>query len=78
MNIHAKCFANLAENDSCNFHDATSYEINDGNRVKDLIDTIDLPADDVSLVFVNGKKASVNAVLSDGDQVGLFPPVGGM
>jgi molybdopterin converting factor small subunit len=28
-------------------------------------------------VFVNGAAVSLDAALSDGDRVGIFPPVGG-
>jgi molybdopterin converting factor small subunit len=39
---------------------------------------INVAEDQVKLVFINGKKAEASARLADGDQVGLFPPVGGM
>ena len=78
MNVNVKCFANLAEGESCNFNAAMPFELKAGNSVNDLIETMNLPAEKVSLVFVNGKKVFFDAVLSDGDRVGLFPPVGGM
>lgn len=78
MKVDVKCFATLTKSESCNFENATAYEIEDGNNVKDLIDKTDLPADRVALTFVNGRKASVDTTLSDGDRVGFFPAVGGM
>jgi sulfur-carrier protein len=32
---------------------------------------------DIKLVFVNSKNSALETVLADGDQVGLFPAVGG-
>ena len=78
MKVNVKCFANLSEAEGCNFENATAYDIEPGKRVEDLIDSADLSADDVSLVFVNGKKVAVDAALSEGDRVGLFPATGGM
>ena len=78
MKVNVKCFATLSEAEGCNFENATAYDIEPGKRVEDLIESADLRPDDVSLVFVNGKKVSADAALSDGDRVGLFPAVGGM
>ena len=36
-----------------------------------------VPEEEVKLVFVNGVRRDLDAALSDGDRVGLFPPVGG-
>ena len=78
MKVDVKCFATLTESAGCNFENATAYEIEDGNNVKDLMDKTNLPADRVALTFVNGRKASVDTTLTDGDRVGFFPAVGGM
>ena len=42
-----------------------------------LIEHLHLPADEVKVVFVNGIVRGEEYVLSDGDEVGVFPPVGG-
>jgi molybdopterin converting factor small subunit len=78
MNVTVKCFATLAEADSCDYRDSTPYELPAGAAVKDLMARIDVAEEQVKLVFINGKKAEPGARLADGDQVGLFPPVGGM
>jgi molybdopterin converting factor small subunit len=50
-----------------------------GATVQDLANhlgqTISIPVPIVKSVFVNNQAASLATVLSDGDQVGLFPPV---
>ena len=73
MKVNVKCFPPLSEGDSCNFQDATPYEISPGDRVSDLINQLDFPVERVSRVFINGEKAIPAAYLSEGDRVGLFP-----
>lgn len=73
MKVRVKCFPPLDDGDSCNFLDATPYEVNPGDKVSDLIDRLDFPAEKVSRVFINGHKTIPAAHLSDGDRVGFFP-----
>ena len=53
------------------------FELDTGATVEHLLDNLDIPVAEAKLVFVNGKKAPLTAVLSDGERVGIFPPVGG-
>jgi len=43
----------------------------------DLIDHLGLPPEEVKLLFVNGLFRTPEHVLADGDELGIFPPVGG-
>jgi molybdopterin converting factor small subunit len=52
-------------------------ELPEGAIVADLVPALHLPAELVRSVFVNNEARDVKAVLHDGDQVGLFPPVAG-
>jgi molybdopterin synthase sulfur carrier subunit len=45
--------------------------------VADLIAELDLPEEEVKLVFVNAHFREWDHVLSEGDEIGIFPPVGG-
>jgi sulfur carrier protein ThiS len=45
--------------------------------VADLIACLGLPADQVKLAFVNGCVRPTDWVLQAGDEIGIFPPVGG-
>ncbi len=45
--------------------------------VKDVIHTLKIPCEEVKVVFVNGKHASLQTKLKDGDRIGIFPAVGG-
>ena len=53
------------------------FELDTGATVGHLLDNLGIPAAEAKLVFVNGKKADLAAVLTDGERVGIFPPVGG-
>jgi molybdopterin converting factor small subunit len=46
--------------------------------VENLAERISVNKKDVSLVFVNGKRAAFDTALSDGDRVAFVPPTGGM
>lgn len=78
MKIAVKCFATLADGETCDYKGATEYEMADGARVDDLTRKLDIPEDQVKLVFVNGRMGRADTVLSEGDRVGLAPAVGGM
>ena len=49
-----------------------------GTSLHDLVETaLAIPPQTVKLMFVNGVARSDSYVLSDGDEVGIFPPVAG-
>jgi molybdopterin converting factor small subunit len=52
-------------------------ELEAGATVGQLITQLRLPADQVKVVFVNGIVREKGHVLNAGDEVGVFPPVGG-
>ncbi|MEG6584740.1 MoaD/ThiS family protein [Dendrosporobacter sp. 1207_IL3150] len=47
------------------------------SSVKGLLSAIGISPSDVHLLMVNGASAELDRILSEGDRVGLFPPVGG-
>ena len=78
MKVNLKCFSKLANADTCDYKDSTPYELEDGQSVEDLVGRAGIARDDVQIVFVNSRKTDFETVLSDGDNVGLAPSVGGM
>ncbi len=78
MNINLKCFATLAEADKCDYKSSTPKTLEEGATVRQLLSHSAIPEKDVKLIFVNGKRAALDTVLHNGDQVGLAPAVGGM
>lgn len=78
MEISLKCFATLADADTCDYKGSTTKTVAQGATVRDLLKEATIAEKDVKLIFVNGKRAELSTVLKLGDQVGLAPPVGGM
>jgi molybdopterin converting factor small subunit len=78
MKVNLKCFSTLVNPDTCDFKESTTYELDDGQTLKDLVQRAGIDGADVKIAFVNSRKVEMNTVLSDRDQVGLAPAVGGM
>ena len=79
MKIEIKLYASLAcympvqEEGS----DLIRAEVKAGTTVKQLLDKLKVPADHIKIIFLNGTHAGGDAVLKDGDRLGVFPPVAG-
>lgn len=78
MKVNLKCFAELSEGDVCDFTGSDQYEISEGDTVEGLLDRLGMPKEEIQIIFLNNKIVDFDAVLQDGDQLGLAPPVGAM
>ena len=78
MKVNLKCFSSLANSDACDYENSESYQLADGQTVKDLVQHAGIAREDVKIAFVNNRKVDIDTVLADGDRVGLAPAVGGM
>jgi molybdopterin converting factor small subunit len=78
MNVDLKCFSILVNPDTCNFNESTSYDLEDGQTIEDLVQRAGIGREDVKIAFRNGRIVDLGTALSDGDRVGLAPAVGGM
>ena len=78
MKVHLRCFSKLANQDACNFNENTSYNLDKGHTVEDLVNRAGIAGEDVKIAFVNSRIADFDTTLADGDHVGLAPEVGGM
>lgn len=52
-------------------------ELAEGATLADLINQLKLPPDEVKVAFVNGRTRPPDFQLQDGNEVGIFPPIGG-
>lgn len=73
MKITVKLFATLRENRE----KEVLHDIDEGTTPKDIIEGLDIPLKDVTIIMVNGRRVDVETELKDGDVLALFPPVGG-
>jgi molybdopterin synthase sulfur carrier subunit len=73
MRVRVKCFATLADHTPADGF----LDLQEGATVAAMLPLLGLGASDVKLVFVNSRNSSPETALADGDQVGIFPAVGG-
>ena len=78
MEVKLKCFSSLANSDTCDYRGSTTYSLADGQTVEDLVQRAGFARQDVKIAFVNSRKVDLDTILTDGDQIGLAPAVGGM
>jgi molybdopterin converting factor small subunit len=76
--VHVKLFATLRQyRPGLGIGEPFPVDLQDGASVRDLVRHLQLPEDQVRIVFVNATFQVLDHVLADGDEVGIFPPVGG-
>jgi molybdopterin synthase sulfur carrier subunit len=57
--------------------EAVEVEISEGATLADLYRAMNLPAGEVRQAFVNGLVQPQDYPLNPGDEIGIFPPIGG-
>ena len=78
MKVKLKCFSTLVDPNICDYKMSTTYELDEGQTVQDLVQRAGIDGKDVKIAFVNSRRAGLDTVLSESDRVGLAPAVGGM
>ncbi len=78
IRVKVKLFATLRRySPELGVGEGMEVELPEGATVGQLVNHLGLPADHVRVVFINGIARDESYTLSDGDEVGMFPPVGG-
>ena len=78
ISLRVKLFATLrVHRPGLKIGEAFPVELPDGATVGDLVEELGLLEGEVKLVFVNALVREREYVLADGDELGIFPPVGG-
>lgn len=67
-------FANLK---SFTPNDSDNYPIAPGATVRDVMERIGVPLEITKIIFIDGKKGTIDQVLTGGERIGVFPPVAG-
>jgi len=52
-------------------------EVPDGTTLTGLVSLLNLPREEVKVAFINGHTRPLDWPLQPGDEVGIFPPIGG-
>ncbi|UCE83000.1 MAG: MoaD/ThiS family protein [Deltaproteobacteria bacterium] len=78
MKVTVKCFATLADAETCDYKDSIEYEVSEGDTVDNLVDRLDIAKEEIKIVFRNNKVVDLDTPLAEGDQLGFAPAVGAM
>ncbi len=78
MKIYVKLYATLTKYAGGSImHEPVEVEVANGATLETLYKQLGIPADEVKTAFVNAEMQPPDYSLADGDEVGVFPPVGG-
>jgi molybdopterin converting factor small subunit len=73
MRVRVKLFASLQRGREVD----SVHDLAEGMTVRGCVRALGLPEGEVTLLFVNGRHATWETPLAEGDTLVLFPPVGG-
>ncbi len=78
MKVHVALFATLSQYqpDGEGGRAPREFDLAEGTTIADVIALLGLP-DEPRVVFVNGRHAPDEHVLSEGERLAIFPPVAG-
>ncbi len=76
MRIKVKTYAELQRYNPEKGEDFL-LELEEGSKVKDLMQALRLPDHQVTLILKNGRKAGEEDPLAEGDSVFFYPVIGG-
>lgn len=74
IHVHLHLFATLARLTPAT---ADRHPLPEGATAGFLVRDLGIPPDEAKLILVNGRRVETDAVLADGDRIGIFPPIGG-
>ena len=78
MRVHVKLFATLSRFSPGGLPGTPfEAEVPEGATLRDLADQLKIPLEETRITFVNGIIQPMDWALHPGDQVGIFPPIGG-
>jgi molybdopterin synthase sulfur carrier subunit len=73
MRVTVRLYADLREGHAAE----ESMELQPSTAVSGMMKELKVPESVVTLIFINGRHASPDTLLNEGDIVALFPPIGG-
>ena len=77
MRIEVRLYATLRRHALSAAGGVLAVDVPEGSTVADVIAKVQVDANEVHLLMVNGISSSLDQVLAEGDRLGLFPAVGG-
>jgi molybdopterin converting factor small subunit len=78
ITVHVRLFATLLRFfPDLQLGETMQVNLPDGSTVGQLIERLNIPVEEIKIVFVNNIFRDMGYALKNGDTVGIFPPVGG-
>lgn len=78
MTVYVRLFATLRRHfPNLKLGEVMPVELPEGTTVDQLIEQLRLPAAEVKMIFVNNLVREAKSPLASGDEIGIFPPIGG-
>ena len=72
--IQVRLFASLKDFSPT---DPDKFPISHGETIESVLRRLDIPQNEVKLIFIDGVRKDITYGLQGGERVGIFPPVGG-
>jgi len=73
MNVKVKLFATLRPGR----FDVSDLELDEGASISELLNLLKIEEKEAAIIFINGIHADKTSIIKPGDEVAIFPPVGG-
>lgn len=73
MKVTVKLFATFREGRQ----KVIVMDLEDGTTMKHITDMLGIEKDEIAISLLNGRDGELERLVSEGDVVALFPPVGG-
>ncbi len=78
MVVKVKVFADLRQYiPELGLGESLAVQVESGVTIRQLFEQLEIPESEIKLAFVNGISREFEDILSDGDEVSFFSPVGG-
>lgn len=73
MNVKVKLFATLRNGR----FDISDFNLKDGMLISELLEMLKIEQNEAAIIFINGIHGDYDSVMKQGDEVAIFPPIGG-
>ena len=77
MVLEVRLYATLRRYAPSSPNGVITVDVPDGMTVLDLVKKFEIDPTEIHLIMINGIGCELEKLLTNGDRVGLFPPVGG-
>jgi len=78
MIVKVKLFATLRKYlPDLELGSSKDVQIDHGTTIEQLYKNLGIPIEEIKLAYVNGIYCEPDYILNDGDEIGIFPPIGG-